>query len=87
MGYEYKYPDGRGVHYSRPHMIHGDQGPHDSHTTYYNVACQARLPIPPGFTAPPYGDPQGKPGLLEMILLSHNTSNVIYNLYTHLHIT
>ena len=61
MGYEYEYPDGRGVHYSRPHMIHGDQGPHDSHTTYYNVACQARLPIPPGFTVPPYGDPDANP--------------------------
>jgi len=27
VGYEYKYPDGGGVHYSRLHMICGDQGP------------------------------------------------------------
>ena len=58
VGYKYKYPDGGGVYYSGPHMIRGDQGPHDSCTTYYNVACQARLPIPLGFTAPPYGDPE-----------------------------
>ena len=27
VGYEYKYPDGGGVHYSGPPMIRGDQGP------------------------------------------------------------
>jgi hypothetical protein len=34
VGYEYKYPDGGGVHYSRPCMMHGNQGPHDCCTTY-----------------------------------------------------
>ena len=58
VGYEYRYPDCGGVHYSGPCMMHGDQGPHDSRTTYYNIAFQARLPIPLGFTAPPYGDPE-----------------------------
>jgi hypothetical protein len=61
VGYEYKYPDGGGVHYSGPPMIRGDQGPHDSSTTYYNQACHARLPIPLGFTASPYGDPEADP--------------------------
>jgi hypothetical protein len=61
VGYEYKYPDGGGVHYSGPPMIRGDQGPHDICTTYYNEACQERLPIPSGFTAPPYGDPEADP--------------------------
>jgi hypothetical protein len=58
VGYEYKYPNGGRVHYSGPPMIHGDQGPHDSRTTYYNAACHERLPIPSGFTALPYGDPE-----------------------------
>jgi len=42
VGYEYKYPDGGGVHYSRLHMICGDQGPHDSCTTYYNVSMPGK---------------------------------------------
>ena len=58
VGYGYEYPDGGGIHCSGLHMIHGDQSLHNSCTTYYNAACQVRLPIPPGFTAPPYGDPK-----------------------------
>jgi hypothetical protein len=61
IGYEYKYPDGGGVRYGGPPMIRGDQGPHKSHnchTTYFNQALKEMVPIPTGFTAPPYGNPE-----------------------------
>ena len=61
IGYEYKYPDGGGLRYSGPPMIRGNQGPHDCHTNYFNDALKQMVPVPTGFVAPPYGDPEENP--------------------------
>ena len=42
-------------------MIRGDQGLHDCRTTYFNDALKQMVPVPTGFTAPPYGDPEENP--------------------------
>jgi hypothetical protein len=61
ISYEYKYPDGGGIRYGGPPMIQGDQGPHDCRTTYFNEALKQMVPVPTGFTAPPYGNPDENP--------------------------
>jgi hypothetical protein len=38
-------------------MKEGDWGAHDDSTTYWDEGWQKMVPIPAGYTAPPYGAP------------------------------
>jgi hypothetical protein len=53
--YEYLFPDGGGTQYNGPPMKEGDWGAYDDSTTYWDEGWQKMVPIPAGYTAPPYG--------------------------------
>lgn len=55
--YEFLFPEGGGTRYSGPPMKEGDRGLHDDSTTYWDEGRQKMVPIPEGYTAPPYDAP------------------------------
>jgi hypothetical protein len=55
--YELLFPEGGGTRYNGPPIKKGDRGFHDDSTTYWDERQRKMVPIPVGYTAPPYNAP------------------------------
>ena len=59
--YKYTFPDGSGaVRYNGAPLEKGDSSESDHHTLYWDEMAQKMMPIPAGYTAPGYDDPDEK---------------------------
>lgn len=57
--YEYRYPDGSGyVRYNGPPPVAGERQDRDHFTRMQDKVTRKMLPIPDGFSAPAYDDPE-----------------------------
>jgi hypothetical protein len=63
-----EFPNGGGAHYFGPPMKKAESTEADTHTTYFNDALDTWLPVPPGFTAPPYNS-EGWEGQVQWLLV------------------
>jgi hypothetical protein len=53
FSYQITFPEGGGAAWSGTPMTIGDCSIDNEHTTYFNNAIKARVPIPDGYIAPP----------------------------------
>jgi len=80
--YSIEFPDGGGARYSGPPMKKKESTEADTHTTYFNNALNEWLPVPAGYTAPPYNsegrEDQGEWSLVRFTCLMHTVGLMIY---------
>ena len=66
--YSVEFPNGGGARYFGPPMKKAEPTKADTRTTYFNDALDIWLPVPPGFTAPPYSS-EGQEGQVQWPLV------------------